>query len=241
MKDRSIIILTSIAVIATSIFGTLYSVQQDQISSEEIISAGQEGDKKIQDAIDKVDQKQAGLLEWSLTDFQPELLYRVSFFERDDQPNAIHVKMENTGNHHTAVRNTWTITGDYCSDNDQHHGGPDAILGPFLSNLTKQSPIVETKIPLPDFLFNDLEDRRSFLLMLELEMMPFTPSAGLVETLPVPRKTFIQFDHNEGEYPEWWMTTLVRGGEIKCDAEPSIWTHVNLNTTSIEHFNLWPR
>jgi len=72
-------------------------------------------------------------------------------------------------------------------------------------------------------------------------MMPFTPTGGLVDTLPSPRKTFIQFDHNEGKYPDWWMATLARGGDIHCDAEPSIWIHVNLNTTSIEDFNLWPR
>ena len=71
-------------------------------------------------------------------------------------------------------------------------------------------------------------------------MMPFTPTGGLVDTLPSPRETFVQFDHNEGKYPDWWMATLARGG-IRCDAEPSIWTHVNLNTTSIEDFNLWPR
>jgi len=243
VENRLIIILSSIAAIAAiaSAYGTFSQIQQDKTGTEDIISAGQEGDKIIQDAINKLDQKQAGLLEWGLTDFEPELLYRINFVSRDNEPNSIFTDIENTGSHHTAVHNILTITGDRCSGDDKQYGGRDVFVAEYSANLTKQNPFNETRIMLPDFLFDDLEYRSSFLLKLELEMMPFTPTGGLVETLSIPRKTFIQFDHNEGEYPDWWMTTLARGGEIHCDVEPSIWTHVDLNTTSIEDFNLWPR
>ena len=234
-----ILIITALAAIAGA-FGNFSGIQQDEKSTEAIISAGQEGDKILLDAINKVDQKQAGLLELALVNFKPELLYKINFVSRDNEPNSIYVEIENTGTHHTTVNNTWTITGDYCSGDGQHYVGNDDYIITSSANLTKQNPINETRIVLPDFLFDDLEKIRSFLLMLELEMMPFTPSSGPVN-LPVPRKTFIQFDHNEGEYPDWWMLTLARGGDIHCDTEPSIWRHVVLNTTKIEDFNLWPR
>ncbi len=243
MEKRALVYLTIVAAAAATAgpFVTLYGIDQAQKSTQAIISAEQEGDEILQDAINKVDQKQAGLLELALVNFKPELLYRINFVSRDNEPNSIYVEIENTGSHHTAVRNIWTIIGDYCSGDGQHYGGNDDHIITSSANLTKQNPINETRIMLPDFLFDDLEKKRSFLLMLELEMMPFTPSSGLVEKLSVPRETFIQFDHNEGEYPDWWMLTLARDGDIHCDAEPSIWTHVVLNTTKIEDFNLWPR
>lgn len=244
MENRLILIFSLIAAIAaiSTVIVATASFQQDKSSTGEIISAEQEGNEKIQDSINKMDQKQTALLELALTDFQPEIQYRVDFVNRENEPIKLYVEMENTGNRHTAVRNMWTVTGDYCTSEGQHWGGTgDGVFATTLTNLTKQNPIMEEKIVLPEHLFDNLEEKNSFLLMLELEMIPFTPSSGLVESLSVPRNTFLQFDHNEEKYPDWWMITLARTDYIRCDNDHSIWTHVNLNTTDIEHFNLWPK
>lgn len=238
---KSLLVVATIAALASA-FGTYAGILYfDPIATESITSTIKTGDESIQGSVNEVRRMQEGSLELAFTDFEPELLYRIDFVSRDDEPNSIFVEIENTGNHHTAVHNTWTITGNFCSSDNRSHYLSFSEVIHTSHNLTKQNPFNETRIFLSDFLFDDLEEKRSFLIMLELEMIPFTPSAGMAEALSVPRKTFIQFDHNEGEYPDWWMLRVNRVGDLNCDTESSIWTHVNLNTTNIEDFDLRPR
>ena len=231
MKNIPIITLVVVIIIgAVTIFSTFYGIDQSSKSSQEISDTVEKGNADLLEEIRESNKNDAALIEKSFSDFQPELEYRI-FGTGDNihKPYSIRAEIINKGNELTFVKNLWTITGEICNpDGTSRDFNYDYSIRDELILNKDQKGSVDFPIPL-DF-FEKFPDKTAFLLKLELEMNPYLPSSGPIETREFDEMAFIQFDFNKERNNNWLVKNVFR--ELNCVEEPSIWGHVTLNTTS---------
>jgi len=233
MDTKLAIVTLFVGIITASIAG--YGAYQNYIGTEAIKSAVEQGNKDILNEINELNRKESAILEKAFDDFNPELKYRIfSIGFEQHIPNAIRVDITNNQDVHTFVKNKWTITGDICNEQNQHQGINYEFSNRTFFDLTKGEK-KHLDIQIPDEFFTRIKpDKNGFLLKLELEMNPYTPSSGAVDTIEIPKKTFIQYDLNKER--GGWMPWTNPGSDPNCTKDPSIWGHTFLNTSSIEDF-----
>ncbi len=215
-KITLVIVIISVGVAILSVSVALYGIDQSAKSSQKIIDTVKEGDTAI--------------LEKSFADFQPELKYRIfGTSSHDREPYEIRADITNMGNEETYVKNIWTVTGEICNpDGTGRYFDYDTSFRNEL-NLTKGEEKSINFTISKDF-FETFPDKTAFMLKLELEMNPYLPSTGPIQSREFDEMAFIQYDYNEERNNSWLVKNVFR--DLDCTGEPSIHGQVFLNTSS---------
>lgn len=231
--EKTIQIVTLVVVIVSiivSVFLALYSIEESSQSSQEIIDTFKKGNAELLEETKKSNKNDAASIEKSFFDFQPELKYRIFSTYADDQGiYSIRADITNKGTEQTFVKNRWTITGEICN--------PDTTSRDFDYDYSVRENLIlnkeemkKIKFEIPSDFFEKFPDKTAFILRLELEMNPYLPSSGPIETREFDEMAFIQYDYDE-ERNSWMPKNQIARG-IDCTNIPSDSGQVFLNTTS---------
>ncbi|EGG41851.1 Hypothetical protein Nlim_1294 [Candidatus Nitrosarchaeum limnium SFB1] len=238
----SVISIISLAIVIFMFQMSLIQVQSSIDSTNQLndlVNVTKKQTDSLETAIEKlskiIEAKESAQIERSSQNFNPELKFRIYGFYPDiREPHTLRAEVENMHNDHTYLKTKWTVTGEICTDDKKVWGSNFNYSNRTEFDLSKNEEKV-IRIQIPDKLF-ELAKGKSFIMMLEMEMNPFTPSGGPINTIEIPKKTFVQFDYNE-ERNQNWLPWINPGGDLDCTKEPSIRGDAYLNTTSIYDFN----
>lgn len=209
-----------------SVITAWISLDQTSKSSQDLL----EGNAAMLEEIRKSNTNDAALIEKAFWDFQPELEYRISDISVESrEPYSMRTEITNMGSESTFVKNIWTVTGEICN--------PDGTSRDFDYDYSFRKNIVLEKdkrqsidFTIPEEFFEKFPDKTAFILRLELEMNPYLPTTGPVETREFDEMAFIQYDFDKER--DRWMPKNLHSRDIDCTSISSEHGQVFLNTTS---------